>query len=46
VELWADKDFEMIAVQVKGRDAKLTGEIVGIYRPLNEGIRAIKRLAT
>ncbi|PNF40424.1 hypothetical protein B7P43_G18456, partial [Cryptotermes secundus] len=32
VELWVDENFEMIAVEVKGRDPKFTWEIVGIYR--------------
>jgi hypothetical protein len=31
MELWADEDFEMIAVEVKGKDATFTWEIVGIY---------------
>ena len=31
-ELWAGEDFEMLAIEVKGRDPKFTGEIVGIYR--------------
>ena len=35
-ELWADEDFEMIAIEVKGRDTKFTWEIVIIYRALNE----------
>jgi len=34
-ELWTDEDFEMIAVEVKGRDKKITWEIVGIYRAPN-----------
>jgi hypothetical protein len=28
-ELWTDEDFEMTAVEVKGRDPKFTWEIVG-----------------
>ena len=35
-EVWADDDFEMIAIEVKGRDPKLTWEIVGIYRAPNK----------
>jgi len=35
-KLWTDEDFEMIAVEVKGRDPKFTWEIVGIYRAPNE----------
>ncbi|PNF40765.1 hypothetical protein B7P43_G17379 [Cryptotermes secundus] len=45
VELWVDEDFEMIAVEVKGRDPKCTWEIVGIYRAPNEDMRVIERLA-
>jgi hypothetical protein len=44
-ELWTDDDFEMIAVELKGRDPKFTWEIVGIYRALNEDLRVIERLA-
>jgi hypothetical protein len=46
MELWADKDFEMIAVEVKGKDNKLAWEIVGIYGAPNEDMRVIERLAT
>jgi len=35
----------MIAVEVEGRDAKFTWEIVGIYRAPNEDMRVIERLA-
>jgi hypothetical protein len=45
VELWVDEDFEMIAVEVKGRDPKLNWEIVGIYRAPNEDMRVIETLA-
>jgi len=34
-ELWVDEVHEMIAVEVKGRDPKITWEIVGIYRAPN-----------
>ena len=44
-ELWVDEEFEMIAVEVKGRDPKFTWEIVGIYRAPNEDMRVIERLA-
>ena len=44
-ELCTDEDFEMIAVEVKGRDPKFTREIVGIYRAPNEDMRVIERLA-
>jgi hypothetical protein len=29
--LWVDDDFEIIAVEVRGSDPKITWEIVGIY---------------
>jgi hypothetical protein len=45
-ELWVDEDFEMIAVEVKGRDPKFTFEVVGIYRALNDDMRVIQRLAS
>jgi hypothetical protein len=38
MELWSYKDFEMIAMEVKGRDVKFTWEIIGIYRALDEGM--------
>jgi hypothetical protein len=44
VELWVDEDFEMIAVEVKGRDLKITWEIVGNYRAPNEDMRVLERL--
>jgi hypothetical protein len=34
-ELWVDEVYEMIAVEVNGRDPKNTREIVGIYRAPN-----------
>ena len=43
-ELWADDDFEMIAVEVKGRDPKFTGEILGICSAPNEDMRVVERL--
>jgi hypothetical protein len=43
-ELWTDKDFEMIAVEVKGRDPKFTWEIIGTYRAPNEDMRLGERL--
>jgi hypothetical protein len=46
VELWTDEDFGMIAVEVKGKDTKLTWQIVAIYRAPNEDMQAIERLAT
>jgi hypothetical protein len=44
-ELWTDEDFEMIAVEVKGRDPKITWKIVGIYRAPKEDMRVIESLA-
>jgi hypothetical protein len=35
-ELWVDEVYEMIAEEVKGRDPKITREIVSIYRAPNE----------
>jgi hypothetical protein len=35
-ELWVDEVYEMIAVEVKGRDPKITWEIAGIYRAPND----------
>jgi hypothetical protein len=46
VELWADENFEMVAVDVKGMDAKFTRKVTGIYRAPNEDMRVIERLAT
>jgi hypothetical protein len=40
-----DEEFEMIAVEVKGRDPKIKWEIVGIYRAPNEDMRSLERLA-
>jgi hypothetical protein len=43
-ELCSDEDFEMLAVEVKGRNPKFTWKVVGIYRAPNEDMRAIERL--
>jgi len=43
-ELWVDEDYEMIAVEVKGKDPKYMWEIIGIYNAPNEGTLAIERL--
>jgi hypothetical protein len=43
-ELWTDKDFEVIAVEVKGRDPKFTWDIVETYRAPNEDMRVTERL--
>jgi len=44
-ELWADQDFEMIPIEVKGRDPKFTWEIIGIYRAANDDTRVMEMLA-
>jgi len=38
-------DFEFIAVEVKGMDARYTWEIIGIYRAQNKDILTIEKLA-
>jgi len=38
-ELWFDEVYEMIAVDVKGREPKITWEVVGIYRSPKENMR-------
>jgi hypothetical protein len=43
-ELWTDDEFEMIAVEVKSRNQKVTWEIVGMYRAPNEEIRGLEKL--
>jgi len=44
--MWVDEVYEMIAVEVKGRDRKITWEIVGIYRAPNEDKRLLKNWQT
>ena len=44
-ELWTDELHEMIAVHVKGRDPKITWEIVGIYSAPNDDMRLFEKLA-
>jgi hypothetical protein len=44
-ELRTGEDFEMIVVELKGKDPEFTWEIVGIYRAPNEDMRVIERLA-
>jgi hypothetical protein len=39
-----DEDFEVIAVEAKGRDPKFTWKIVGIYRAPKVDMRVIGRL--
>ena len=43
-ELRADEIYEMMAIDVKGRDPKITWEIVGIYRAPNEDMRLLEKL--
>jgi hypothetical protein len=45
-ELWVDEVYEMIAIEVKGRDRKITWEIVGIYRAPNEDMRVLENWQT
>jgi len=42
---WVDEIYEMIAVEVNGKDPKITWEIVGIYRAPNEDRRLLEKLA-
>ena len=44
-ELWVDEVYEMLAIEVKGRNPKITWEIVGIYRAPNEDMRVLEKLA-
>jgi len=39
--LWTDEVFEMIAVEVKGRNPKFAWEVVGVYRAPNKDMRVI-----
>jgi hypothetical protein len=43
-KLWTDEEFEMLAVEIKSRNQKLTWEIVGMYRAPNEYMRDLERL--
>ena len=43
-EVWADDVFEMIAIEVIGRDPKFTWEIIGIYTATNEDMRVVESL--
>ena len=40
--LWTDEVFEMIAVEVKGRNPEFGGNVVGVYRAPNEDVRVIQ----
>ena len=43
-ELWVDNDYEILAVEVIGKDPKYKREIIGIYRAPNEDKREIEML--
>jgi hypothetical protein len=43
-ELWVEEVYEIAAV-VKGRDPKITWEIVGVYRAPNEDMRLLEKMA-
>jgi len=40
-ELWFDEVYEIITVEVKCREPKITWKFVGIYRDPNEDMRLI-----
>ena len=42
-EVCVNVDFEMIAIEVKGMDAKYTWHIVGVYIAPNDDMLAIER---
>ena len=42
-ELWVDEVYEMRAVELQGRDPKITWEIVGIYTAPNEDMRLFEK---
>jgi hypothetical protein len=44
-ELWVDDEFEILAVEVKGSDTRITWEIVSIYRAPHDDLRSIEKLA-
>jgi hypothetical protein len=44
-EVWVDADFEMIAIDVQGMDAKYTWEIISIYKDPNDDMMGIERSA-
>ena len=43
-EIWADEDFEIIAIEIKGRNPIATWEIIGAYRAPNESMGVLERL--
>jgi len=43
--IWTDETFEMIAVDVKGKNPKFAWEVVGVYLAPNEDMQVIERLA-
>jgi hypothetical protein len=44
-KIWADEDFEIIAIEIKGRNPIATWEIVGAYRAPIEDMGVLERLA-
>ena len=42
--IWTDEVFEIIAVEVKGRNPKFPWDVVVVYRAPNEDMRIIKKL--
>jgi hypothetical protein len=40
-----DEEFEIIAIEIKGKNPKSTWEIMGVYRAPNEDMRVIEKLA-
>ena len=44
-QLSTEEDFEVVAVEVKGRNPKFTWEVVGVYRAPNEDMRVLEGLA-
>jgi len=43
--LWTDKVYEMIAIEIKGRNPKFACEVVGVYGTPKEDMGVIERLA-
>jgi hypothetical protein len=39
------KNFQMVAVEIKGRNPKFTWEVVGVYRAPNDDMRVVEKLA-
>jgi len=43
-ELWINVNFELLAIEVKGRNPKYNREVVGMHRAPNEDMSAIESL--